>query len=162
MAKNPPLDGQGPGTFSSGPSGSLAAPPAIVPASGKIGFDLVSPERLLLSAEADMVTVPGTEGYMGVMAGHAPLVTTLRAGMIDVQINGQDDRYFIRGGFAEISPAKITVLAEEAIPMTELDLAVLDQRISDAQDDEIAAKTDIERQKAALLVDDLKLVRAAF
>ena len=104
----------------------------------KIAFDLVSPERLLLSAQADMVTVPGTEGYMGVMAGHAPLVSTLRAGMIDVAVDGKDDRYFIRGGFAEIGPAKITVLAEEAIPMTELDLAVLDQRIADAQDDEIA------------------------
>jgi F-type H+-transporting ATPase subunit epsilon len=128
----------------------------------KIAFDLVSPERLLLSCTADMVTVPGTEGYMGVMAGHAPLVSTLRAGMIDVQTDGKDDRYFIRGGFAEISPAKITVLAEEAVPMTEMDLAVLDQRISDAQEDEIAAKSDPDRQKAAQMVDDLKLVRAAF
>jgi F-type H+-transporting ATPase subunit epsilon len=128
----------------------------------KIAFDLVSPERLLLSAEADMVTVPGADGYMGVMAGHSPLVSTLRAGMIDVLVDGRDDRYFIRGGFAEISPAKITVLAEEAIPMTELDIAVLDQRIRDAQDDEIAANTDAERLKFAQLVDDLKLVRAAF
>jgi F-type H+-transporting ATPase subunit epsilon len=128
----------------------------------RIAFDLVSPERLLLSTEADMVTVPGTEGYLGVMAGHAPLVTTLRAGMIDVQVNGRDDRYFIRGGFAEIGPAKVTVLAEEAVPMTELDLAVLDQRIADAQDDEIAAKSEAERLKASQLVDDLKLVRAAF
>ena len=128
----------------------------------KIAFELVSPERLLLSCTADMVTVPGTEGYMGVMAGHSPLVSTLRAGMIDVQIDGKDDRYFIRGGFAEISPTKITVLAEEAFSMTEMDLAVLDQRISDAQEDEIAAKTDADRQKAALMVDDLKLVRAAF
>jgi F-type H+-transporting ATPase subunit epsilon len=128
----------------------------------KIAFELVSPERLLLSTQADMVTVPGTEGYLGVMAGHAPLVTTLRAGMIDVLENGKDDRYFIRGGFAEIGPTKITVLAEEALPMSELDLAVLDQRIADAQDDEIAAKTDAGRQQAAQLVDDLKLVRAAF
>ena len=129
---------------------------------GKITFDLVSPEKLLLSKAVDMVTVPGSEGYMGVMAGHSPLVSTLRAGMIDVQTDGKDDRYFIRGGFAEISPAKITVLAEEALPMTELDLAVLDQRIADAQEDEIAAKSDADRQRAAQLVDDLKLVRAAF
>jgi F-type H+-transporting ATPase subunit epsilon len=128
----------------------------------KIAFDLVSPERLLLSTEAQMVTVPGAEGYLGVMAGHAPLVTTLRAGMIDVSMDAQHDRYFIRGGFAEIGPGKITVLAEEALPMTEMDLAVLDQRIADAQDDEIAAKTDEERLKAAQLLDDLKLVRAAF
>jgi len=128
----------------------------------KIAFDLVSPEKLLLSAQADMVTVPGTEGYMGVMAGHAPVVTTLRAGMIDVNADGRDDRYFIRGGFAEIGPAKITVLAEEAIPMTELDVAVLDQRIADAQEDELAAESDGDRSRAAQLVDDLKLVRAAF
>jgi F-type H+-transporting ATPase subunit epsilon len=128
----------------------------------KIAFDLVSPEKLLLSAKADMVTVPGTEGYMGVMAGHSPVVTTLRAGMIDVAVDGKDDRYFIRGGFAEIGPAKVTVLAEEAIPMTELDLAVLDQRIKDAQEDELAAENDTDRLRAAQLVDDLKLVRAAF
>jgi F-type H+-transporting ATPase subunit epsilon len=163
MAKTPPLDGKGPGTVSTAqPGGAMAAQPAIVPASGKIAFDLISPERLLLSTDADMVTVPGTEGYLGVMAGHAPLVTTLRAGMIDVQVNGRDDRYFIRGGFAEISPAKIIVLAEEAVTMTELDLAVLDQRITDAQDDQIAAKSEGERLKASQLVDDLKLVRAAF
>jgi F-type H+-transporting ATPase subunit epsilon len=128
----------------------------------KIAFDLVSPERLLLSRPVDMVTVPGTEGYMGVMAGHAPLVTTLRAGMIDMLEDGVDTRFFIRGGFAEINATQITVLADEAIPFTELDLAVLDQRIEDAQSDEIAAKTDAERAKAAQLVDDLKLVRAAF
>jgi F-type H+-transporting ATPase subunit epsilon len=129
---------------------------------GKIIFDLVSPERLLLSKPVDMVTVPGSEGYMGVMAGHASLVSTLRAGMIDMEDDGQDTRFFIRGGFAEINAEKITVLAEEAIPISELDIAVLDQRIADAQADEIAAKTDADRARAAQLVDDLKLVRAAF
>jgi len=133
-----------------------------VMAAEKISFDLVSPEKLLLSVKADMVTIPGTEGYMGVMAGHAATVTTLRAGMIDVAVDGRDDRYFIRGGFAEINAAKITVLADEAIPMSELDLAVLDQRIRDAQEDELAAEGDTARQRAAQLVDDLKLIRAAF
>ena len=128
----------------------------------KILFDLVSPEKLLLSKAVDMVTVPGSEGYMGVIAGHAPLVSTLRAGMIDLKDEGIDTRFFIRGGFAEINPTKITVLAEEAIPMTELDLAIIDQRIIDAQEDEIAAKTDADRIRAAQLVDDLKLVRAQF
>jgi F-type H+-transporting ATPase subunit epsilon len=128
----------------------------------KINFDLVSPERLLLSQAVDMVTVPGTEGYMGVMAGHMALVSSLRAGMIDMLNDGVNTKYFIRGGFAEINATQITVLADEAIPMTELDLAVLDQRIKDAQEDEIAAKSDAERQKAAQLIDDLKLVRAAF
>lgn len=128
----------------------------------KILFELVSPEKLLLSKAVDMVTVPGTEGYMGVMAGHSPLVSTLRAGMIDMKDEGVDTRFFIRGGFAEINPGKVTVLAEEAIPMSEMDLAILDQRIADAQEDEIAAKTDAERARAAQMVDDLKLVRAAF
>ncbi len=127
-----------------------------------ITFDLVSPERLLLSTDADMVTIPGADGYMGVMAGHMPLVSTLRPGMIDVQANGKDERFFIRGGFAEINPTKVTVLAEEAIPMSEMDLAVLDQRIRDAEEDLAAAKTDQERHRAAEMLDDLKLIRAAF
>jgi len=128
----------------------------------KILFELVSPEKLLLSKAVDMVTVPGTEGYMGVMVGHSPLVSTLRAGMIDMKDDGVDTRFFIRGGFVEINPGKVTVLAEEAIPMSEMDLAILDQRIADAQEDEIAAKTDADRARAAQMVDDLKLVRAAF
>src|SRR6185312_5443433 len=108
-----------------------------------IAFDLVAPERLLLSTEAEMVTIPGTDGYMGVLKGHEPVITTLRAGMIDVKgMDGSDTRFFIRGGFADIGADKITVLAEEAIPMTELDLEVLDQRIKDAEQDLAAASTD--------------------
>jgi F-type H+-transporting ATPase subunit epsilon len=128
----------------------------------KIAFDLVSPERLLLSQDADMVTVPGTEGYMGVMAGHAPLVTTLRTGMVDMLVGTEETRFFIHGGFAEISAGKITVLAEEALPMSELDIAALDQRITDAQEDLISAESEDERARCALLLEDLKLVRAAF
>jgi F-type H+-transporting ATPase subunit epsilon len=128
----------------------------------KITFDLVSPERLLLSQAVDMVTIPGSDGYMGVMAGHMPLVSTLRAGMIAMMNDGAETRFFIMGGFAEVNAAKVTVLAEDALPMSELDLAVLDQRIKDAQEDEIAAQTDLERLKAAQRLDDLKLVRAVF
>ncbi|MGZ5960370.1 MAG: F0F1 ATP synthase subunit epsilon [Rhizomicrobium sp.] len=129
----------------------------------KIAFDLVSPERLLLSDQADMVTVPGTEGYMGVMAGHSPVISTLRPGTISVQGASEGDvRFFIRGGFAEITAGKITVLAEEAIPIAELDLSLLDQRIRDAEEDVAAAKTDAERVRAAESLDDLKQVRAAF
>jgi F-type H+-transporting ATPase subunit epsilon len=129
----------------------------------KITFDLVSPERLLLSDQAEMVTVPGTDGYMGVMAGHAPVISTLRPGTIDVQGATQGDvRYFIRGGFVEISPNKITVLAEEALPMAEVDLSVLDQRIRDAEEDVDAAKSDADRARASEILDDLKQVRAAF
>ncbi|HEY2032048.1 MAG TPA: F0F1 ATP synthase subunit epsilon [Rhizomicrobium sp.] len=128
----------------------------------KIAFDLVSPERLLLSEEADMVTVPGAEGYMGVMAGHMPLVSTLRAGLIDVNKDGQDRRFFIRGGFTEINPEKIVVLAEEAIPMEEFDISVLDQRIKDTEEDLIAAKSDAERARISESLDDLRLIKSAF
>src|SRR5471030_2885350 len=109
----------------------------------KIAFDLVSPERLLLSDNADMVTVPGAEGYMGVMAGHSPVISTLRPGTINVQgASAGDVRFFIRGGFVEITPGKITVLAEEAIPRPDVDLALPDQRIKDAKEDAVTAKTD--------------------
>jgi F-type H+-transporting ATPase subunit epsilon len=129
----------------------------------KIAFDLVSPERLLLSDSADMVTLPGAEGYMGVMAGHSPIVSALRPGTIDVQGASEGDvRFFIRGGFAEIGPGKITVLAEEAIPMAEVDLVLLDQRIRDAEEDVASAKSDAERARSAEALDDLKQVRAAF
>jgi F-type H+-transporting ATPase subunit epsilon len=129
----------------------------------KIAFDLVSPERLLLSENATMVTIPGSDGYMGVMRGHEPLVTTLRIGMIDVSGGDQGDgKYFIRGGFAEVNAEKVTVLAEEAIPMSDFDLAVLDQRIRDAEEDLIAAKTDSDKAKVNDRLSDLRLLRAAF
>jgi F-type H+-transporting ATPase subunit epsilon len=127
-----------------------------------ISFDLVSPERLLLSTRAEMVTVPGADGYMGVMAGHMPLISTLRPGMLEVTADGKGVKFFIRGGFAEINPQKITVLAEEAVPMSEFDVPMLDQRIRDTEEDLAAAGTDAEREKAAEILDDLKLVRAAF
>jgi F-type H+-transporting ATPase subunit epsilon len=129
----------------------------------KFEFELVSPERLVLSEPVDMAVIPGSEGDFGVLAGHSLLITTLRPGVIEVwQGETVTERLFVVGGFAEVTESRCTVLADEAIPFTELDLAVLDQRIEDAQSDEIAAKTDAERARAAQLVDDLKLVRAAF
>jgi F-type H+-transporting ATPase subunit epsilon len=82
--------------------------------------------------------------------------------MIDVQKDGQDTRFFIRGGFVEINPEKIVVLAEEAIPMEEFDIKVLDQRIKDTQEDLVAAKSDVERHRIAESLEDLRLIRAAF
>ena len=126
----------------------------------KIAFDLVSPEKLLLSGNADMVTLPGAEGYFGVMAGHMPVISTLRPGVIDVQNDGRDEKYFVLGGFAEVSATKVTVLAEEALPFSDLDAARLDQRITDTEEDLIAAKTDAERHRVAEALDHLKLIRA--
>lgn len=130
--------------------------------SDKIAFDLVSPERLLLSEDAEMVTVPGADGEMGVMAGHEPLISTLRPGVIEVRkAPGTHERYFVSGGFAEISAAKITVLAEEAIPLAALDAATMDRRILDAEEDVALAKTDAEISKATETLAHLRRLRAA-
>jgi len=107
--------------------------------------------------------VPGTEGYMGVLAGHAPLVTTLRPGVIEVKGGREGDmKLFVRGGFAEIDPKKIVVLAEEAIPMADFDVAALDQRIADTEEDLVAAKTDAERGRVSDQLDHLRQLRAVF
>jgi F-type H+-transporting ATPase subunit epsilon len=128
----------------------------------KISFDLVSPERLLLSAEAEMVTIPGSEGEMGVMAGHMPLISTLKPGMIDVKIaHGEHQNFLISGGFAEITGTKITVLAEDAIPVASLDEQTLKQRIIDAEEDIATAKTEAEMVRATGMLDHLKHLRAA-
>lgn len=128
----------------------------------KIPFDLVSPERLLLTEEAEMVTLPGSEGDLGVLAGHEPLITTLRPGVIDVKGGTLgDQRFFVLGGFAEINPERLTVLAEEALPMAEVNPALLDQRISDTREDLLLAKTDADRARIARTLDCLAQLRAA-
>ena len=129
----------------------------------RIAFDLISPEKLLLSVEADMVTVPGTEGYFGVLAGHAPLVSTLRPGLIEVKGGAKGDlKLFVRGGFAEVNPERIIVLAEEAIPLNDFNLDALDQRIRDAEEELVAAQTDAERDKAGEHLDSLRQLRSIF
>ena len=129
----------------------------------KIHFDLVSPERLLLSEDVDMVTLPGAEGYFGVLAGHAPLISTLRPGVIEVKGGATPDlRLFVRGGFAEVDGKKVIVLAEEAILMADFDVAALDQRIRDTEEDLVAAKTDAERARVSEALDHLRQLRAAF
>jgi F-type H+-transporting ATPase subunit epsilon len=125
----------------------------------KISFDLVSPERLLLSTDAEMVTIPGTEGGMGVMAGHMPLISTLRPGVIAV--SGGEQRFYVMGGFVEVNPTKLTVLAEEAVAVAELDAAALDQRIKNAEEDVKLAKSDGDRTKAQETLDYLRGLRAA-
>lgn len=129
----------------------------------KIAFDIVSPERLLVSDQADMVTVPGSEGEFGVLTGHMPLISTLRPGVIDIRggsVSG-DMRFFVLGGFAEASPSKLTILAEEAIPMAQIDAAALDQRIRNTEEDLALAKHEIDRARVAEQLDHLHQLRAA-
>jgi F-type H+-transporting ATPase subunit epsilon len=128
----------------------------------KLHFDLVSPERLLLSETVDMVTVPGKEGDFGVMARHAPLMTTLRPGVINVDDAGRPQRrLFVRGGFAEVTPAGLTVLAEHTIPLEELDQAKLDLEIGYAEEDVADAKTEEVRLAAQERLDHLRELRQA-
>ena len=127
----------------------------------KIHFDLVSPVRMLLSEDVDMVTLPGAEGYFGVLAGHAPVISSLRPGVIEVAGGSTPNlRLFVRGGFAEVDAKKVIVLAEEAIPMADFDVAALDRRLADAEEDLVAAKTDAERARVSEQLDHLRQLRA--
>ncbi|MDP6707948.1 MAG: F0F1 ATP synthase subunit epsilon [Alphaproteobacteria bacterium] len=115
----------------------------------KLTFELVSPERLLLSVEAEMVTVPGMEGDFGVLPGHAPMISGLRPGVIEVAgTDAGDERIFVAGGVAEIAADELVVLAEEAVPVSELDRATLEQRIQNAREDLEDAADDEARRLA--------------
>jgi F-type H+-transporting ATPase subunit epsilon len=125
-------------------------------------FELVSPERLLVSGNVEQVIVPGSEGEMTVLAHHAPLLTTLRPGLLDIGFpgGGEHQRYFVRGGFAEVSPAGLTVLAETAIDLIELDAAQFAQAVKDAEEDVADATDDAIRDRAQTKLDHLRQVQA--
>ena len=124
-------------------------------------FDRVSPERLLVSGDVEPVLVPGSEGDMTVLAHHAPLLTTLRPGLLDISMQGgEHKRYFIRGGFAEMGPPGLTVLAETAIDLVELDTEQLAQAIKDAEEDVADATEDAVRDSAQTKLDQLRQVQA--
>jgi len=123
-------------------------------------FELVSPERLLMSDDVDAVEIPGTEGDMGILPGHAPVLSTLRPGVITVTRGGKAERIFVRGGFAEVNPQGLTVLAEVAIPVVELDATRIAQQIKNAEDDVNDAKTDETRRRAQENLDHLKALES--
>ncbi len=101
---------------------------------GKVAFELVSPEKLLLATEADMVVVPGSEGDFAVLPHHIPVIATLRPGVIQV-FDGQvaRERIMVSGGFAEVTGERCTVLVEEAIPFADVSPAWLDNRMKSAE-----------------------------
>lgn len=115
----------------------------------KVEFELVSPEKLLKSQPVDMVVVPGSEGDFGVLAGHSPMISTVRPGVIDVYEGDRVvDRVFVAGGFAEVTEARCTVLAEEAVALTDLDRATVEKQIKDLSEDLDDSKSDTERAAA--------------
>jgi F-type H+-transporting ATPase subunit epsilon len=99
-------------------------------------FDLVSPERLLVSEDVEQVVVPGSEGFFTVLARHAPFMSTLKPGLVEVKgLSGDTRKIFVRGGFADVTPAGLTILADQAIPLEDLDAATLAEQIRDAEQD---------------------------
>lgn len=99
-------------------------------------FEVVSPEALVLGGEAIAVDVPGAEGYFTAMANHAPLMTTVKPGVVNVKMaDGTVERIFVRGGFADVSPTGLTILAEHATMVKDLDVSELDQHIEKLRED---------------------------
>ena len=125
-------------------------------------FDLVSPEKLVFSGSVTQVDIPGEEGDFGVLAGHAPYVATLKPGVLTIYDEGAPKLLVVRGGFAEMSlDGILTVLAEQAVPVDELDPATLNQAIKDAEEDLNDAKDAATRDKAAIRLDRLRTLKSA-
>ena len=131
-------------------------------ADDKVNFELVSPERLLVSERFDMVVVPGSEGDFGVLPGHAPLISTVRPGVIDIHDGGRiAHRVFVGGGFAEVTAARCTVLAEEATMVENIDKSDVERRLQEAELDLRDAESASERAHAEAKVNLLKAMRDA-
>ena len=131
-----------------------------------VQFELVSPERLVLSAEVDMVVVPGADGDFGVLPGHAPLISNVRPGVISVYNDRVvDARIFVAGGFAEVSDSRLTVLTEDAIALDEIDRAGADARLvaaREALDDATDDRAKAEAEKAVTVAEALVAAVAAY
>jgi F-type H+-transporting ATPase subunit epsilon len=123
-------------------------------------FELVSPERLVFAGEVNQVDVPGEEGEFGVFAGHAPYVATLKPGMLKIYAtSGAPQRIVVKGGFAEVGPTGLTVLAEQATPAEEFDPTMIAEAIKDAEEDIADAKTDVARDKARQRLEQMQTLR---
>ena len=115
---------------------------------------------MLFSGDVDQVDLPGAEGDMGILAGHAPLVTALRPGIVTIFNGGARERVVVVGGFAEVSPAGLTILADRAVPREDYDTAVLAEEIKDTEED-VADAEEAERDRLVRRLDQLKSLQAA-
>jgi len=127
---------------------------------GTFKFELVSPERVLLSIDADQVVVPGSDGEFAVLAGHAPVIATLRPGVLDVTAGGSKRRLFVKSGFAEVDPSRVTVPAEKAYDVDEMSSSAIADELKAAEADLAAAKDDNAKRMADTLVSELKRLSA--
>jgi F-type H+-transporting ATPase subunit epsilon len=125
-------------------------------------FELVSPEQLLVSEDVEHVVVPGSEGYFTVLARHAPFLSTLKPGLVEVKgLGGEVDRIFVRGGFADVTPAGLTILADQAVRVADVDLEVLAQQVRDAEEDVADAKDAAVKAAAELKLHQLREVQTS-
>jgi F-type H+-transporting ATPase subunit epsilon len=125
-------------------------------------FELVSPERLLVSEQVESVVIPGAEGEMTVMAQHAPVMTTIKPGVVTVKAaSGSEERYVVFGGFADILPSGCTLLAESAVSVKNIDRADIARRIQEAKEDVEDAKDDESRTKAEAFLHQLTTLEGA-
>ena len=123
-------------------------------------FELVTPERLLLSASAEQVVVPGSEGDLAVLAGHAPVISTLRPGVLEITLPQGRQRIFVKKGVAEADPEQLTVLAQTAVSVGDFDAARLSSELRAAEAELAEAKDDQSKRMAEMLVDVLKRLQA--
>ncbi|RWB19188.1 MAG: F0F1 ATP synthase subunit epsilon [Mesorhizobium sp.] len=125
-------------------------------------FELVSPERLLVSEQVEFVVIPGAEGEMTVLAQHAPVMTTIKPGVVTVKAAaGKEERYVVFGGFADILPSGCTLLAESATHVNDIDRADITRRIQEAREDAADAKDDESRAKAEQFLSQLTTLEGA-
>jgi F-type H+-transporting ATPase subunit epsilon len=125
-------------------------------------FELVSPERLLVSEDVEHVVIPGAEGEMTVLANHSPVMTIVKPGVVAVKpAGGSEERYVVFGGFADILPSGCTLLAESAMLVSEIDRDDLTRRIQEAKEDLADAKSDEDRTRAEAFLGQLATLQDA-
>lgn len=127
----------------------------------KLHFALVSPERELFNGEVDHVVVPGSEGEFGVMPNHAPVMSVIKPGALRVINDGAERRIFVNGGFADVTPEGLTVLAEEAVDLADVTAADLEQQLKNAQEDLRDANSDEKRETAQRALARAEALKAA-
>ena len=124
-------------------------------------FEFVSPERVLFSGDVDQVDLPGAEGDLGILPLHAPLVTALRPGIVTIFNGGRREAVVVVGGFAEVSPAGLTILADSAVARENFDMGTLVTEIKDAEEDVADAKDDATRDRLRRHLEQLKALQVA-
>ncbi len=125
-------------------------------------FDLVSPERLLISEQVASVIVPGSEGQFTVLPGHAPVIASLKPGVLTIEdTHNQPIRFFLRGGLAEVRPEGLTILAEQAVNLGELNAATLDEEIRNTEEDVADARNEAAKARAEAILDELRQLKDA-